>query len=386
MTVEHSSSAGSGKTTDRPYAKLDHDAIREAAKRWHAELLEKYPEFAITYRDVPDEQNGHLQLILFLEKLAGGGFPGFDAFRDAAMEGKEFDQAAATRWFAEHKDILEQLLRIGELPSQSCKGISRDRFDSAMRAGRGDQELLLLLHARYAAGAGDAGAAARSQAAALGLANHYDAIEAPSLSVAVTAAGIRHRVARDLVEFGLPGLAGDAEGLARARELMGRALKEDADLNRIALGEWNVGMLEYFLPQFLGADPLGTQKFPHPEEIISFYSEQMKLVAKAGQEAGWAQVAAPILTEASATSLTEDERSLLSMSLGDSFNSCFKGFLIGRSQQAMRTAALAIVAGEDPSVEPLTGDPFVWDPATRTLSAPAKFKEANARLEPIKVP
>jgi hypothetical protein len=52
----------------------------------------------------------------------------------------------------------------------------------------------------------------------------------------------------------------------------------------------------------------------------------------------------------------------------------------------MRAAALAIVAGEAPPVEPLTGEPFIWDPATRTLSVRAKFTEAKVIFLPLRVP
>lgn len=373
----------SGKPSERSAGtKRDSEAIRAAAKKWHAELLEKYPEFAVKYRDIPDEQNGYLQLILLMEKVGRDGLPGFKDFRDLASG--EIDMTAASKWLAENKDLLDQILRIAELPSQSCKDIPMNRFAS-VGGGAGDCRLVLFLNARHAMATGDTATALRSHAAALSLANHCDAIEAPSLLNGVAAAGIRHLMGQELVQQ-LPQLAGNPQALAEARALMNRALKEEPNLGKLAVGEWNSGMLEFFLPEFLGGNPLEQVKFQHPDAIITHYSEQMKLLAQAGGQAGWEQVIAPIATAAPVAPLAEEEQRLLDFVMSDSFRSCFTGFLVGRTQQAMRDAALAIVAGESLPVEPLTGEAFVWDPATRTLSAPAKFDQVKAIILPIQVP
>lgn len=378
-------SDSSGKAESRPAAtKRDSEATRAAAKKWHAELLEKYPEFAVKYRDIPDEKNGYLQLILLMEKMGPDGLSGLKGFRDGLTLGGEIDLAAAGKWLAENKEILDQILRIAGLPSQSSKDVPTNRF-AGLGGGGSEHRFVLLLNARYAMSTGDKATALRSYAAALNMANHCDGIEAPSLLNAVAAVGLRQSVGEELVKQ-LPQLAGDAQALADARALLGRAMKEEPNLERVAVGEWNYGMLEFFLPEFLGDNPQGQVEFQSPQVIIDYYSEQMKLLAKGGKQAGWDQVIEPIATAAPPSSLTEEEKRFLNFALSDSFRTCFTGFLMARSQQAMHDAALAIVAGESMPVEPLTGEPFLWDPATRTLSAPAKFDQVKATILPIQVP
>ena len=64
----------------------------------------------------------------------------------------------------------------------------------------------------------------------------------------------------------------------------------------------------------------------------------------------------------------------------------FRLVLEAESEAALTEAAVARRLNATLPVEPVTGEPFVWDPESRTLALPAKALELGFTIEPRTLP
>ncbi|WP_035612869.1 hypothetical protein [Haloferula sp. BvORR071] len=373
-----------GKSTDRhAETKLDRKAIDEAAERWYQELLAKHPEFRIEYRTVPDEQNGYLQWIGFLQKLGTKGeLPDFQEIREALGPSDKIDIALIEKWIAAHPDLLVEVLRIAELPDRSTKGIAPGQL---FKFYSGDFQLLLAAHARLAAAQGDPAAALRSHAAAFNLAGHVDGVEGADMLHSVTAASIRGRVVAELYEYLLPKISADPALLAEARNLLAGA-GLGASASQIAIGEWNSATRNFLIPALLGDTEAKLQVIPvtNMQAFLDAYTAGMKEMAAYFNTPAFHGNAA--IPQAAALDLLSGQDHNALQTILDFYTGPIEAVRLQQADFVRHQAAMAILGGEEPPLELLTGEPFVWDPVTRQLSFPADMKGTNPTLNPITLP
>lgn len=385
-SVSQGNEGDTGKSEGRfPDTKRDRKAIDEAAERWYQELLAKYPEFHIEYRTVPDERNGYMQWLRLLQKLGPEqGLPDFKELRESWDSGGKVDVALIEKWITAHPDLFAEIQRIAALPDRSAKGIDGQAIAVAGGVAMGDCEKLLLGHARLAAAQGNPDAAMAAYANALNLAGHADGVEGPSFLHFVVGAGLRARVVQDFYEQLLPVIAADPALLAEGRKLVAGA-NGRTGAPEIVIGEWNSATRNFLLPALLNDPEAKRQiKVENPQAFLDAYTAGMReMSANLKTPAYYGTAEIPQL--AAVELLTGRDRETFK-GMGDLLAGIMAGLQIQRADFVRYAAALAILAGEDPPLELLTGKPFLWDPVKRQLSYPADMKVKNMSFDPLTLP
>jgi len=87
--------------------------------------LEKYPDMKPEYRDVPDERNGYLQLLLIVEGWDATVLP--DDLRNMLQGNGEWDAGKLRAWYEQNRQLVEKVLAVTTLPERSSKGIGFER-------------------------------------------------------------------------------------------------------------------------------------------------------------------------------------------------------------------------------------------------------------------
>lgn len=343
-----------------------------AAQKWYEELLEKYPEMKPTFRDVPDEQNGFLQFLLFAESLKEPKLP--EELTAMLRDDSSWEPAKFKAWLAENQDYCDRILHIAELPDHSIKGLDFGRFAQG-RSSRFSSEFgkLLSASARLAFEAGDQESALRYGKASTSLSKHFTDIEVPSMLSEVVAEGLRS-VARDsFVENILPSLSENPPALAAWREALFQKQQPASEYARILTGEWNTMARAYVIPILVGhpsskgAEPL--VRFDS-QAFFEHYTAATQRLASSLSNLG------PDRLDLSRSDYEFPDagidKSTLEMLQGIAFQNqnIFIGLGANVTRTAMASAAIAIQLGEEPAIDPVSGKPFQWDPISRTLSSP----------------
>lgn len=113
--------------------------IRRLGELLHKRVLERYPELAVTFKDVPPEKNGFLKWLEFSERFdADPSRPGehyakvleFPETLKKHISGEgPWDAAAMTAWLAKEQPLLDELRTIGLMPDQSMVGVDLERWN-----------------------------------------------------------------------------------------------------------------------------------------------------------------------------------------------------------------------------------------------------------------
>ena len=366
-------------------------AVDLAAQRWYEEILGQHPGFQVEFRDIPDAENGFLQLLEWAEILESGSLLP-EEFADMLAGRRDWDRAEFEKWLAANREVFQRLLAIAELPDRSVGGIpiSRFAFIPARPAVQGSQ--LLHAAARIAAESGDLDTAFRYHAASLNLAKHYDGIELPTLLAKTVAILVRTETLEQFHETILPQLHENPQELTRWRALLPAPEDATVEFPRLMTGEWNVTLRQYLLPALIAgeqswANEIGGKpeplSIPDPREVIAAYTESIRTTQ---QWAAGGFTSPQLLPDHTYPHLSEGGQGLLA----DFFigaEAWTQGMHRANSQQALHNALLAIALGsEDVPLEPLTGEPFVWNPSALTLSPPAALEALKIEIEPISLP
>ncbi|HEY1122000.1 MAG TPA: hypothetical protein VGE67_10385, partial [Haloferula sp.] len=95
--------------------KRSREDIQRLAQKWYEDLLEKHPEMKISYKDVPDERNGYLQLLNFTERFGKWGRDGLPIPENigAMLNGQAaWDSAAMAKWIEENRALVDEIKQI----------------------------------------------------------------------------------------------------------------------------------------------------------------------------------------------------------------------------------------------------------------------------------
>jgi hypothetical protein len=349
--------------------------------------LEKYPRMKPEFRDVPDEQNGFLQIILLSESLKGRLLP--DDLRACLQGESAWDGQAFKAWLGENQEVFDKILCTAELPDHSVKGLALDRLASGSNRPISDFGLILHSAARLAFESEDRVTALRYMKASTALADHLVEIESPTMLGEVLSLGIRLDVRDSFWENFLPGLASDPETLRQWKEAVFTDRSPAEDYSRVMIGEWNSIMRNSYLPALLG-DPAAGGPFPgqgafHVKNVEGFLDACATLfltpadgILDLGSDrfnlvnAGF---------EAPDSALDPGSSELIANTISV-FRLIPQSLAIQVTRTAKHAAAISILLGETPPVDPVSGKPFLWDPDSRLLSAP----EGIPGQDPLQVP
>ena len=372
--------------------------LQQLADKWYRELLEKHPELAVSFKDVPDDRNGFLQLLNFTDRFGeygGKGLPLPEEIR-AMFDGKQpWDAAAMAKWLEENRALFDEILAIGLLPDQSVKGIDMDRLKFFGARLPHDCTRLLLAHARVAMESGDEAGALQSTRAALGISGHMDRIEMPSLLSETVALLVRQSVRKAIFDHLI---VAEGSDFAAWQDLLTRDQDTPADLARVFLGEWHHSTRSFLLPGLLGdprslpmlldnsgreADPL--RKINDPDAVLAAQIAYYTQITARMKESAIGNIPGLSANPPDTTGLSEDGAAMLDMLFKGS-TAWSKGWTRTQTDAAILNAALQAASGGEIPLEPYTGKPFVIDQEAGTIRVPDDPWFEGMDYKPVKIP
>lgn len=380
-----------GKTE---YTSEEQAAARKRAEELRQELLATYPTLAPQEHPVPDERNGFRLLIELADDMDKGKTPMTFALGERVKSNFPWDPVAMRAALAENGELIARIESIAALPERSSVGLP-ERFDISISSGEvkacGD---ILMAKARLAAEAKDEAEALRLTTAALNLASHLDQVERPTFLNALIGMLTDQNVNRAVITDLLPALGQDAD-LSKWRTALTFRPTYSADhCAHIVRGEWNVTFSHFYLPMLLAPGANGNPK--DGEAFAHAHAEQFDFIIRSLKGRKPTVLLAIPTPPAPKAKLSRESRNLLDVSF-DAFTTWIRGYARAASVRAMTLAALDLLAMEKSGTtltkdsiskvtpEPLTGQTFLYDPATRTLTTPTTFP-GDTKVKPLKLP
>ena len=364
--------------------------LRRLAEAWHQKLLLRFPELAVTLRNVPDDRNGFLKWLDLSDKMkgdGGSGQPSLDfpkELSDYLSQNGTWNSDAAKVWLNQHKTLIDEIRAIGLMPERSVNGIPTERWGFIPARFAKTCGEALIIEARLAAEQGDPAAALESIRAVKGLADHLSEVETPTL-LAVTVKillqlSLEKRVLSDII----PALPAGQIDPAVWENALNPIVAQPAEFARIMKGEWNASSRYYLVPMLLDAeDPKSP---PDGGELLDAFSLNYLQIARVHETAVLKDLPTLAMPPAPDTShLSRASRQAMeSISIGSM--AWRKGWDRAQSSSALTQAAFAIMKNQPIPQDPVYGQAYRWDPATRQLSMPAGKTFDALDIKPITVP
>ena len=356
------------------------EAEREKARRLNAlyeAVMAKHPGLAVTYKDVPDERNGFLKWSQFEQRHPSGSLDLPDEIK-RMVEGKDWDADKVVAWMSEHADLIAEIMEIGLTPDQSAKGISFPKGGFVQARLAKESADLLLMRARLEAERGSPETSFQSLQATMGLANHLDQIETPSLLHASVSILLRLNASRQFFENVLPALPDDSSDLSAWQQGFG-ATSSPEDLGRLLIGEWHI------LPQYLALPAMASgeaewKDISDPEVFLDRWADWVEAQVRGcgGTDLGHlSDTLGGIHLEADGTS----HQVAGMLEVGLPFWS--KGWVRSQIVWQQQNAAFAYMRGDPLTNEPITGKPFVWDEASQSVKLPEDERLKDFEVKPL---
>lgn len=373
--------------SDKPADQASMAAIRIWTWPLYRQIQKRYPELSIPLKTVPDDRNGFLKWLELSERVSTDPSKDFifpNSLRKDRLHPGPWDLAEAKAWRVADKAKIDEVRAIGLLTDQSIAGIGIQRYGFISAVPAKNCAEALLFDARLAAIEGDTAGALESVRAARGFADHFDKIETPSLLSITVSILLNLELQEEVISHIIPALPPGQLNPQAWEAAVRPEVRPPSEFSRVMKGEWNVGIRQFLLPILCdGGDPCYPKD---PEALVDFYSARFVDVVKAydrGTMPDWRVVSSPPLRDGS--HLSRPTRNVAEiMFVGEAAWS--KGMLRSQYVVAMNAAAFAIMKGEDAPGDPIHGLPYIWDPATRELSAPADPAFVEMDLKPIIVP
>jgi hypothetical protein len=363
--------------TERPDSKHGSGdaAEREKARRVNAlyeATLAKHPGLAVTYKAVPDDRNGYLKWCQFAQRHPGDSF-GLPAEIKRMMKGEEWDVDKVAAWMNEHADLMAEIMEIGLTPDQSAKGVSFPK-DGGVRFKLAKEATdLLLMRARMEAERGSTETSLQSLQATMGLADHLDQIETPSLLHATVSILIRSSVSNQFFKRVMPALPDDSSDLSGWHQ---NRESSAGEFGRLLIGEWHTATRNITLPALVSGEE-EWKGVSDPEALLDRWAGWVEAQAQACDRTDLGHLSntlASIHVEGGGTSLDELHSFMPLWS---------KAWVREQIQCQQQNAAFAYMRGEPLPNEPVTGKPFVWDEASQSITLPEDERLKEVHVDPI---
>ena len=356
---------------------------------WMEKLLVRHPDMAVATQNVPGSDNGHLKLLEFIKRFKTSDSRSYERWnfppelKDALSSKNPWPAEVARTWLTLQKPMLDEIRTIGLMPQRSNRNLID--FDLQIGAVLKDCTEALLLNARLAAGDGNAAEALNSIRAANGIADHLSRVEIPCLYNETISTLIRLQVLGFLFSEIMPALPAGKIDVAAWEAAVQPKVSPPAEFGRLLKGEYHFGMRVFILP--ILADAGDSHPLPDPEEFIDVYTEMFRRKINANPSHSPKDLAHfKVTPQPSSAGLSKESRNFYEHSIHEGVESWRTGWVRAQSIHGMHQAAFAIMKGQPVPPDPIHGLPYVWDAATRTLSAPVSPAFDEMKMTPIIVP
>ena len=376
----------------------DQEKVRELrvkADELFQQILQRYPELAIEFRDVPDEKNGFLQWLAFskrMDELSGEGTRGsgklelpkfYEQFQDKSGS---WNLAEAKAWLAENSALMDELRTIGLMPERSSAGIDMGEYAfEPVRLMKSCTEALMM-ESRVAAEEGRVQDAMSAVQAAKGLADQMGGVETPTLLSETVRILVNRSIQNRVVTEIIPALAPSQIDVSAWQEAVNPTLRAPHDLGELMKSEWYVSTSSYIVP--ILADIEDPFYPPDPADLIDAHALSALRTRdhfEGNSPTDWVRTSGRGAVAHDFSHLSIQGRDLLeTFYIGA--DAWILGYQRAQSATGMTQAAFAIMKGEPLPLDPIYGQPYRWDPETRQLSAPDTPEFSDLNLDPIAVP
>lgn len=343
------------KASKDPKDQEEYRRLIELTKKWHENLLSRYPELRGQDRNVPDDRNALKLLSALRKRLHEAGLkPGELGDKDPR------DAKAAQAWLdANRAASLDEFRTICLMPESLGKDFGMDANDLVFCI---DGSRALLMEARLAAVCGDWAASMKSVEAAMAVANHLQESDAFSLF----GGSLRAQVSSMVFESILPNLPAGQTDLAVWEDLLHPSVQTPADFARTLRGQWNRVLQYQMLPALV--DPGGDEIPADSELMVEAYTSYVSRSVEFHTPLSLSDLPSRPAPTFYVSDLSRRSQNVLEgILVGERFRSQWE-------QQQIRTgltqAAFAILKGQPVPNDPIYGKPYSWNPETRELSLP----------------
>lgn len=360
-----------------------------------AKVLARNPGLIPEWKTIPDDENGFLQWLDFCgQHRADSSSKSIgrvlitlpDDMREMIDGAIEWDTELMTGYMVNYAELLAEITRIGLMPEQSTAGISVDRWAFLNGIIGINSVRLLCAAARLAAESGDAEEALMNARAGLGLARNLIQVETPSIVAGTIAYTMQLRIYETSINDLLPILTLDPVAVREWREAFTSVAP--ADLSSLMLAEYWACIRGVVIPMQLGASNYPDKiEINDPDALYDAYARKQLGAMTYVKSASAAE-----LFESEGVSelvrkleVPEESRELMD-SLHFGIDVYLRGWTRCDALFRQYDAALAILAGDEPPVELLTGKAFLFDAKTRTLTFPSDPLLEKLKSKPIKLP
>lgn len=360
-------------------------AIRAAADRWYEEILARHPELAVTWKEVPDDENGFLQWLDFIDRCKANGALDLPEDIDKMLQSREaWDSKRMAEWLSQHQELIEEITELGLLSDQSVKGIDFGRYSFVSARFLVISNRLLLASAKLSMEHGDQEAALRYLRSCMGSANHFDCIETPSLLNETVSALLRGSSRRFAIEaLSSSGTLSPSE-LRQWQHALQSGRSEQEDLSRVFFGEWHQSTRGLLLPQLITPGELGAD-VTDPNALIEAQVSMLKDSLMQIGTSGLKELSTIEFASSPPSDLSPASKKLLEDLVVGS-NQWVHAWTRGRIEALQVQAAFAVALGQEMPIEPISGKPFVFDAASNTIMMPVDPPPNGFELKPVKVP
>ncbi len=376
--IERSSSPNSRERRD----------TRQALRALKEELLMEFPDLRIEKMQVPDEENGFLQLHLIADEVALAS----QELLDLISGRSGWDASRVAQLLAEHADLVARIEAIASLEKRSSTDLpgSYAGFVSARTAKVAGE--LLLAKARLASEAGNEAVALRFAGLTRNLVSHFTEVETRNLLMETTAILMEMNLQKVVLENLLPPLGSSADADAWMSLLTVRSYGPH-ELAALLQGEWNTSM-DYLFPSAV----------MNPHERLSDWQDLARAYARMTQDSmqrarsgtlreiyGFEHLHPPSQFP---NLSSETSESLDQLAVG--MDGWTRGYVRAAVVVAMNQAVMELVllerAGEPLTTEavsrvtrnPYDDTAFAFDPDTRMLSVPNPVEGLDT--DPVRLP
>jgi hypothetical protein len=358
-------------------------AEREKVRRVNAlyeATLAKHPGLAVTYKDVPDDRNGYLKWRQFEQRYPNGSLDLPEDIR-RMINGEDWDADKVAAWMKEHADLIAEIMEIGLTPDQSAKGVGfpKDGFVQAKLAKEAAD--LLLMRARLEAERGSTETSFQSLQATMGLANHLDQIETPSLLHATVSILLRLGASHQFFENVLPALPGDALDLSAWQQNFG-ATSSPEEFGRLLIGEWHTGSRHIALPAMVSGEA-EWKDVSDPEVFLDRWADWVEAQVQGCESTDLSHLSDTLGgIHAETDGIGSHSIGMLEV-METGLTAWSKGWVRSQIVWQQQNAAFAHLRGEPLMNEPITGKPFVWDETSQSVRLPEDERLKDFDVKPL---
>jgi hypothetical protein len=371
------------RDSSNPNDQAEYQRLKKLGKEWYERILARYPELAVSPREVPDDQNGLLRWMKFVQahKTGPHGYDfGIPPDFDGQVKGKlPWNPEAAKAWLDANRPLTDELRAIGLMTNRSTQGIDPEEMPAILAY---NLTAAMLLDARLAAERGDPANCLEIIRAANGLGNHFQESDAAFVMHDMVGSYLRNRI-QDYVFTGImPSLPAGQVNLADWEQVLNPTIREPAALANTMKAEWNGFLPTYLLASL--ADTTNPQLPSDPEALAEAYTRHTLAMVQQHEKLALSELPSTPIPELDTSDLSWRSREI-AKDLGSN-NLHWRYWERSQIHTGMTQAAFAILKGQPVPNDPIYGKPYTWNPETRELSLPAGdgFKRVN--IKPIILP